>query len=87
MNQYIILHSCANAVIGRSWPYNQEGKRAFNPNRSLERYRVIRYREDNFQPAFIFLLVSCLSFVLDVACCAIEQANNNLLNNQMKSVQ
>ncbi len=73
MNQYIILHSCASAVKnGRSWPYNQEDKRAFNPNRSLGRYCVIRYREDNFQPAFIFLLVSCLSFVLDVACCAIE---------------
>ena len=48
MNQYIILHSCANAVIGRSWPYNQEGKRAFNPNRSLERYSADCYGEDNF---------------------------------------
>ncbi len=58
-----------------------------NPNRSLDRYSAIRYREDNFLPSFIFLLASCFLLVLDVARYAFELTNNHLLNNLMKSVQ
>ena len=58
-----------------------------NPNRSLDRYSANRYGEDNFLSSFIFLLASCCSFVLAVARYAFEQTVNNLLNNQMKSVQ
>ena len=59
----------------------------FNPNRSLDRYSVVRYGEDNFLPSSIFLLVSCFSFILAVARYAFEQTTNNLLNNKIKSVQ
>ena len=38
-----------------------------NPNRSLDRYCADRYEEDNFLSAFIFLLSSCFSSLLDVA--------------------
>ena len=31
-----------------------------NPNRSLDRYSAIRYREDNFLPSSIFLLADCI---------------------------
>ncbi|EKX90820.1 hypothetical protein HMPREF9999_01223 [Alloprevotella sp. oral taxon 473 str. F0040] len=31
-------------------------ERSTKPNRSLERYSAIRYREDNFLPSSIFLL-------------------------------
>ena len=58
-----------------------------NPNRSLDRYRAICYREDNFQPSSIFLLASCFLFVLDVTRYAFELTTNNLFNNPMKSVQ
>ncbi len=58
-----------------------------NPNRSLDRYSAICYREDNFQPSSIFLLASCFLFVLDVAHYAFELTTNNLFNNPMKSVQ
>ena len=34
-----------------------------NPNRSLDHYCAIRYREDNFLSSFILLLASC--FLLD----------------------
>ena len=53
-------------------------------NRSLGRYSAIRYREDNFLPSFIFLLASCFSFVLAVAC---ELTTNHLLTKSMKSAQ
>ena len=58
-----------------------------NPNRSLDRYSAIRYRENNFLPSSIFLLASCFLFVLDVARYAFELTTNHLLNNPMKSVQ
>ena len=57
------------------------------PNRSLDRYGAISYREYNFLPSFIFLLASCCSFVLDVARYAFELTINHLLNNLMKYVQ
>ena len=57
------------------------------PNRSLDLYGAICYREQNFLPSFIFLLVYCCSFVLAVARYVFELTNNHLLNNQMKSVQ
>ena len=60
---------------------------ALNPNRSLDRYSVDPYEEDNFLSSFIFLLASCFSFVLDVARYAFELTTNHLLNNQIKSVQ
>ena len=60
---------------------------SLNPNRSLDRYGAISYREYNFLPSFIFLLASCFSFVLAVARYAFELTVNNLLNNLMKSVQ
>ena len=56
------------------------------PNRSLDRYSAICYREYNFLPSFIFLLASCFSFVLAVARYAFELTRNNLLNNQIKSI-
>ena len=62
-------------------------KEEFNPNRSLDRYTANRYGEDNFLSSFIFLLVSCFSFVLDVARYAFTLTKNHLLNNQIKSVQ
>ena len=58
-----------------------------NPNRSLDRYSAIRYRENNFLTSSIFLLASCFLFVLDVARYAFELTTNHLLNNIMKSVQ
>ena len=58
-----------------------------NPNRSLDRYSAIRYREDNFLSSSIFLLASCFLFVLDVARYAFELTTNHLLNHPMKSVQ
>ena len=58
-----------------------------NPNRSLDRYSAIRYRENNFLTSIIFLLASCFLFVLDVARYAFELTTNHLLNNSMKSVQ
>ena len=65
-----------------------EGVRGrINPNRSLDRYSAIRYREANFLPSFIFLLASCFLFVLDVAHYAFELTTNHLLNNIMKYVQ
>lgn len=57
-----------------------------NPNQSLDRYSATRNRIDNFLSSFIFLLASCLSFVLAVARYAFELTTNNLLNNQIKSV-
>ena len=57
------------------------------PNRSLDRYSADPYEEDNFLSSFIFLLASCLSFVLDVARYTFELTTNNLLNHQIKSVQ
>ena len=54
------------------------------PNRSLDRYRADRYGEDNFLASFIFLLASCFSSVLDVACYAFTLTENNLFNNQIK---
>ena len=42
---------------------------------------------DYFLSSFIFLLAFCFLFVLDVARYAIEQTENKLLNNQIKSVQ
>ena len=57
------------------------------PNRSLDRYGAIRYGKDNFLSSFIRLLASCLSLVLAVARYAFELTTNNLLNNQIKSVQ
>ncbi len=60
---------------------------AIIPNRSLDRYGTICYREYNFLPFFIFLLASCCSFALDVARYAFELTINHLLNNLMKSVQ
>ena len=60
---------------------------ALNPNRSLDRYSVDPYEEDNFLSSFSFLLASCFSFVLDVARYAFELTTNHLLNNQIKSVQ
>ena len=58
-----------------------------NPNRSLDRYSAIRYRENNFLTSIIFLLASCFLFVLDVARYAFELTTNHMLNNPMKSVQ
>ena len=58
-----------------------------NPNRLLDRYGAICYREYNFLPSFIFLLASCCSFVLDVARYAFELTIIHLLNNPMKSVR
>ena len=58
-----------------------------NPNRSLDPYSAIRYKENYFLPSFIFLLAFCFLFVLDVARYAFELTNNHLLNNLMKSVQ
>ena len=75
----LLLLSSASAFI-KCW----EG---VNPNRSLDRYSAIRYREANFLPSFIFLLASCFLFVLDVARYAFELTTNHLLNNPMKSVQ
>ena len=43
----IIINSCANAVIGRLWPYNKEGKKSFIPNWLLDRYSADGYGEDN----------------------------------------
>ena len=83
----IIIYSCAHAVIGRSWPYNQEDKRVFNPNWLLDRYSADGYGEGNFLSSFIFLLASCFLFVLVVARYAFELTVNHLLNNLMKSVQ
>ena len=60
---------------------------ALNPNRSLDRYSAIRYREDNFLSSSIFLLASCFLFVLDVARYAFELTTNHLLNDPMKTVQ
>ena len=57
------------------------------PNRSLDRYSAIRYRENNFLTSIIFLLASCFLFVLDVARYAFELTTNHMLNNPMKSVQ
>ena len=57
------------------------------PNRSLDRYSAARYGEDNFLSSFIFLLASCLSFVLAVARYAFVLTANNLLNKPIKSVQ
>lgn len=57
-----------------------------NPNHSLDRYSATRNWIDNFLSSFIFLLASCLSFVLAVARYAFELTTNNLLNNQIKSV-
>ena len=57
-----------------------------NPNRSLDRYDAICYKEYNFLPSFIFLLASCCSFVLDVARYAFELTINHLLYNLMKYV-
>jgi len=62
-------------------------ERSTKPNRSLERYSAIRYREDNFLPSSIFLLASCFLVALDVARYAFELTTNQLLNNPMKSVQ
>ena len=59
----------------------------YNPNRSLDRYSEVCYEEDNFLSSFIFLLASCFSFVLVVARYAVELTANNLLNNQIKSIQ
>ena len=61
--------------------------REINPNRSLDRYSAIRYREDNFLPSSVFLLASCFSFVLSVARYVFELTTNHLLNHPMKSVQ
>ena len=58
-----------------------------NPNRLLDRYGAIRFVKDNFLSSFIFLLVSCCSFVLDVARYTFELTTNHLLNNQIKYVQ
>ena len=58
-----------------------------NPNRSLDRYSAIRYRENNFLTSIIFLLASCFLFVLDVARYAFELTTNHLRNNLMKYVQ
>ena len=58
-----------------------------NPNRSLDPYSAIRYKENYFLPSFIFLLAFCFLFVLDVARYTFELTNNHLLNNLMKSVQ
>ena len=63
----------------------RSSKLGFNPNRSLDRYSVASYGEDNFLSSFIFLLASCFSFVLDVARYAIDLTINNLLNNLMES--
>ena len=57
------------------------------PNRSLDRYSAIRYRENNFLTSIIFLLASCFLFVLDVARYAFELTTNHMLNNPMKSIQ
>ena len=58
-----------------------------NPNRSLDRYSVAHYGEDNFLSSFIFSLASCCSFVLDVARYGFGLTNNHLLNNPLKSVR
>ena len=63
------------------------GRGRITPNRLLDRYSAIRYREDNFLPSFVFLLASCFLFVLDVARYAFELTTNHLLNNIMKYVQ
>ena len=66
---------------------NDRLTKELNPNRSLDRYSATRNRIDNFLSSFIFLLTSCLSFVLAVARYAFELMVNNLLNKLMKSVQ
>ena len=60
---------------------------SLNPNRSLDCYCTTRNWKDNVLSSFIFLLVSCFLFVLDVARYAFELTTNHLLNNPMKSVQ
>ena len=57
------------------------------PNRSLDSYSAIRYREDDFLPSFIFLQASCFSFILEVVRYTFELTTNHLLNNPMKSIQ
>lgn len=58
-----------------------------NPNRSLDRKSTTGNGEDYFLTSFVFLLASCLSFVLAVACYALELTINNLLNKPIKYVQ
>ena len=56
---------------------NFDPKLVLTPNRSLDRYSANRYGEDSFLSSFIFLLVSCFSFVLDV----FKLTKNHLLNH------
>ena len=77
----IQLIICTRQFLKRSW------RVTLIPNRSLDRYSSARYGEDNFLSSFIFLLASCFSFVLAVARYAFELTTNNLLSNQIKSVQ
>ena len=58
-----------------------------NPNRSLDRKSTTGNGEYYFLTSFVFLLASCLSFVLAVARYTFEPAINHLFNNQTKSVQ
>ena len=67
--------------------HGESQSKILNPNRSLDRYSVAHYGEDNFLSSFIFSLASCCSFVLDVARYGFGLTNNHRLNNPLKSVR
>ena len=67
--------------------HGESQSKILNPNRSLDRYSVAHYGEDNFLSSFIFSLASCCSFVLDVARYGFGLTNNHRLNNPLKSIR